>query len=149
MINFKQRFLLYLCEALGLGIFMVSAGGFDVLIDHPDLPIRQAISSDILRRFLIGLSMGLTAFFIIKSPFGKKSGAHINPSVTLVQYQLGNIGWQDALFYALFQFIGGGLGMGLVCCLLPDFIRHPAINFIVTVPQKDGIGLAFVRRYSR
>jgi aquaporin Z len=133
----------YCYEALGLGIFMFSAGLFDVIIDHPDLPVRQHISSAFIRRFLIGLSMGLTALFIFNAPFGKKSGAYINPAVTLVQYRLGNIDKKDAFFYALFQFIGGSLGMYAIYLFLPALISHPAINYIVTVPGSAGIAIAF------
>ena len=87
----KNRLIKYACEALGLGIFMFSAGLFDILIDHPDFRIRSLIESSIIRRFLIGLSMGLTALFIIFSPFGQKSKAHINPSVTLIFWRLRRI----------------------------------------------------------
>ena len=31
----------------------------------------------------MGLAMGLTAVGIIYSPWGKQSGAHINPSITM------------------------------------------------------------------
>ena len=57
----KQKLILYGCEALGLGIFMFSAGVFDILIDHPDLWIRHQLHAATIRRFFIGLSMGLTA----------------------------------------------------------------------------------------
>src|SRR5579871_2406816 len=109
-----RKFVDYCYEGLGLGVFMFSAGLFDALIDHPDLPIRHHIHSALIRRFLIGLSMGITALYIFNSPFGKKSGAYINPAVTLVQYRLQNIDRKDAVFYSLFQFIGGSLGMYLI-----------------------------------
>src|SRR6185437_16721336 len=120
----------YCYEALGLGIFMFSAGLFDAIIDHPDLFVRQHIHSALVRRFLIGLTMGITALFIFNAPFGKKSGAYINPAITLVQYRLGNIDKKDALFYSLFQFTGGSIGMYLIYLFLPHLISHPAINYI-------------------
>ena len=140
----RKKLILYCYEALGLGIFMISAGFFDAMIDHPGLPIRQKIGSALIRRFLIGLSMGLTALFILKSPFGKRSGAYINPAVTIVQFNLGNIGKQDAFFYCLFQFVGGSTGMWLISLLIPKLIKHPAINFIVTSPGSAGLTLAFI-----
>lgn len=36
----------------------------------------------------MGIAMGLTAIAIIYSPWGKQSGAHINPVVTLTFYPL-------------------------------------------------------------
>lgn len=134
----KNRLIKYACEALGLGIFMFSAGLFDILIDHPDFRIRSLIESSIIRRFLIGLSMGLTALFIIFSPFGQKSKAHINPSVTLIFWRLRQIKGFDAIFYVVFQFIGGALGMILISLLLPQSIKHPVINYIVTIPSSLG-----------
>jgi aquaporin Z len=137
----------YCYEGLGLGIFMFSAGFFDAIIDHPGLPIRQHLHSALLRRFLIGLSMGATALFIFNAPFGKKSGAYINPAVTLVQYRLQNIDRKDAAFYMLFQFIGGSIGMYLVYLLLPSLISSPAINYIVTVPGEAGTAVAFIAEF--
>src|SRR5262245_18565409 len=72
----------YLMEAALLGAFMVSACIFGALYEFPQSPVRQAIHSSFLRRLLMGISMGSTAIAIIYSPWGKQSGAHINPSVT-------------------------------------------------------------------
>ena len=88
--------------------------------------------------------MGLTALFIFNAPFGKKSGAYINPAVTIVQYRLQNIDRQDAAFYMLFQFIGGSVGMYLVYFLLPTLISSPPINYIVTQPGATGTTVAFI-----
>ena len=138
----------YCDEALGLGIFMCSAGFFDMLIEHPDLAVRQHIHSALLRRFLIGLSMGATALFIFTSKFGKASGAYINPAVTIVRYWLGDIDLKDSIWYMVFQFAGGALGLYLVYAIFPDFIKHPAVNYIVTVPGEDGIAVAFILEFA-
>ena len=55
-------------EAAGLGVFMVSACLFGVLLGHPDSFVRQSLSDPVSRRFLMGLAMGLTAVAIIYSP---------------------------------------------------------------------------------
>ncbi len=143
----KNKLILYCCEALGLGIFMFSATFFDVLIDHPDLFIREHIHSAIIRRSIIGFFMGLTALYILNSSFGKRSGAHINPSVTLIQYRLGNIGSTDALWYVVFQFIGGSMGMSLIYLIMPHLVAHPAINYIVTKPSDAGIFVALILEF--
>jgi hypothetical protein len=51
----------YLMEAAGLGLFMISAAVFTTLLEPPASPMREAISDPLLRRFLIGVAMGLTA----------------------------------------------------------------------------------------
>src|SRR6516162_4081972 len=73
----------YLMEAAGLGLFMVSAGLFGTLLEYPQSPVHRAIADPFLRRTLMGVAMGLTAVGIIYSPWGKQSGAHINPATTL------------------------------------------------------------------
>lgn len=145
--EFKKNFVLYCYEALGLGIFMFCAGLADVIIDHPAMPIHNHIHSGLVRRFLVGLLMGLTALYILNSPFGKKSGAHINPSVTIVQYRLGNITAINAIFYILFQFIGGSIGMYLIYLVIPQYIKFPSINYIVTQPSDEGVAIALILEF--
>ena len=81
----------YLMEAAELGLFMISAGVFVSLLEHPASPVRQAIADPVLRRVLIGLAMGLTAISIVYSPLGQRSGAHFNPAVTLTFFRLGKV----------------------------------------------------------
>src|SRR5262245_13935043 len=68
----------YLMEGGLLGAFMISACVFGALYEFPHSPVRGWIASKLLRRMLMGASMGLTAIAIIYSPWGKQSGAHIN-----------------------------------------------------------------------
>jgi len=113
----------YLMEAFGLGLFMVSAGTFGTLLESLDSPVRAAISSDFTRRALMGAAMGLTAIAIIYSPWGKRSGAHINPATTLTFWRLGKVATWDALLYIAFQFIGGILGTIFIGAILAcDFL---------------------------
>ena len=44
----------YLMEAAGLGLFMVSACSFTVLLEHPSSPVRLLLPSSLLRMALIG-----------------------------------------------------------------------------------------------
>ena len=78
----------YLMEAAELGLFMVCACAFTVLLFHPSSSVAQHINNDLFRRFLMGLAMGSTAIAIIFSPIGKRSGAHFNPAVTLTFLRL-------------------------------------------------------------
>ena len=55
----------YLIEGALLGTFMISACTFTILLEHPSLPWRAAISNDFARRALIGVAMGLTAILLI------------------------------------------------------------------------------------
>jgi len=134
----------YLMEAGGLGLFMVSACGFATLLGHPASPVLRAIPDPLHRQMLMGLAMGLTAIGIIYSPWGKRSGAHLNPSVTLTFLSLGKVERRDALFYAAFQFLGGAAGVVLASMLLGGLVAHPPVNYAVTAPGPAGVAAAFV-----
>jgi aquaporin Z len=95
-------------------------------------------------RLLGGTAMGLTAISLIYSPWGKQSGAHFNPSVTLTFFRLGKVKSWDAMFYIVAQFVGGVVGVVLAAAVLGDFITHPAVNYAVTTPGPQGIGIAFL-----
>jgi aquaporin Z len=131
-------------EALGLGLFMVSAAAFAALLFHPSSPVSALVPGDHGRRVLMGLAMGLTAVGLIYSPWGRRSGAHLNPAVTLTFLRLGKIAGPDAAFYALFQAAGGVLGMLVAVQVLGPLVAHPSVNYVVTVPGPAGVGIAFV-----
>ncbi len=134
----------YGIEALGLGLFMVSACLVVALLEHPGSAVRAALPDPTLRRALIGIAMGLTAIAIIYSPWGKQSGAHLNPAVTLTFWRLGKIAGWDAFFYACAQFIGAAAGVLAAGALLGrEIVAHESVNYVVTMPGAGGPALAF------
>jgi aquaporin Z len=137
----------YLMEAALLGAFMVSACVFGALYEFPQSPVHQAIMSGFLRRLFMGVTMGLTAMAIIYSPWGKQSGAHINPSVTLTFFRLGKIKFWDALFYIAAQFTGAVLGVSLVAQFLGREVSDPAVRYVVTTPGSRGSWVALVAEF--
>ncbi len=134
----------YLMEAALLCIFMMSACAFTVLLYHPASPVTRAIQTDAIRRIFMGTAMGLTAVALIYSPFGKRSGAHFNPSVTLTFFRLGKIKAWDALFYILFQFAGGIVGVVIASFVLGMLVSHKTVNYAATVPGPKGPTTAFL-----
>ncbi len=134
---------LYFMEAAELAIFMISACVFTVLLFHPASPALRWLPNPILRRLLMGISMGSTAIAIIQCPWGKKSGAHFNPAVTLTFLRLGKIHRQDAIFYIVFHFMGATAGVGISALLLGPALASPSVNYAVTVPGPAGVGAAF------
>ncbi|HXV74727.1 MAG TPA: aquaporin, partial [Candidatus Polarisedimenticolaceae bacterium] len=101
----------YLIEAAGLGLFMLSAATFATLLESAQSPVRAAIGDPWLRRLLMGTAMGLTLVLIVYSPWGRRSGAHINPAVTLTFYRLGKVSSRDATHYIVAQVVGGVAGL--------------------------------------
>jgi aquaporin Z len=134
----RQHWPEYLMEALGLGLFMISACAFATLLEHPASPVRHALPASGVRRALMGLAMGLTAIGLVYSPWGRRSGAHMNPALTLAFTRLGHVRRWDAVFYALAQFVGGVAGVALMARVLGAWLADPAVNFVVTRPGPGG-----------
>jgi aquaporin Z len=137
----KNHWPEYLIEAWCLGSFMVSACAFGVLLNHPASPVT--VLGAMPRMMLMGLAMGTTATSIICSPWGRRSGAHYNPAVTLTFFRLGKIKGSDAVFYIVSQFIGGAIGVALAWLFLGNLLADSAVNFVATLPGKYGDWVAF------
>ena len=133
----------YLFEAALLGAFMVAALAFTVLVEHPASPVRTAIAPAIARRLVIGLGMGATAITLIYSPWGRRSGAHMNPATTLTFARLGLVTRGTALGYIASQFAGGTFGVWFGRQLFGPAVEHPAVWFAVTTPN-TGLTPAFL-----
>jgi aquaporin Z len=123
---------------------MVSACFFATLLGYPQSPVALWIVSPLWQRVVIGLAMGSTAMAIIYSPWGKRSGAHLNPAVTFTFWRLGKVAGQDAINYGIAQFTGGVTGVLLAGAVLRPWVSHPAVNYAVTVPGSGGWPVAFV-----
>lgn len=124
----------YLIEGAALGTFMISAAVMSVLFAHPASPVALAIGDSDWARAGIGITMGLTNVCLIYSRWGKRSGAHMNPAVTVTFFRLGKVASADALFYAIAQFIGGTLGVVIAVALLGSAFAGPPVNYAATMP---------------
>jgi aquaporin Z len=139
----REHLAEYAIEALLLGLFMLSAGVVTTALEAPGSPLREAIASPLTRRALIGAGMGLTAIALVYSPLGKRSGAHMNPAITLAYLRLGKLARRDALAYAAAQVAGGIAGVALVAALLGNPFESAPVTWIATLPGVAGPGIAF------
>jgi len=121
---------------------MVSAAVFTTLFEFPRSPLHSAIADANLRRALIGIAMGLTAIGLITSPWGRRSGAHMNPAVTLAFWRLGKVEGIDALLYVVAQCVGGTVGVLVAAALLHGAFTAVPVNWVLTVPGTHGAGVA-------
>jgi len=136
-------------EAAALGTFMVSARVFAVLLEHPSSPIHQSLADmPMLRKALMGLAMGSTLMAIVYSPWGQRSGAHMNPGITFTYFTLGKVSAPDALFYMLSQFLGGIAGVVIAEILSGVPLQHSAVNYVVTTPGSSGVRTAFAAEFT-
>ena len=134
----------YLMEGAELAVFMMSACIFTALLEHPASPALLLIPDPFVRRFLIGLAMACTAVALIYSPWGKQSGAHMNPAITLTFLRLKKIEPWDALFYVVAQFAGGVIGVLAASFVFRMTLAHPSVNYAATLPGIGGPRVAFV-----
>jgi aquaporin Z len=88
--------------------------------------------------------MGVTVILLIYSPWGKRSGAHLNPSTTLTYFRLGKVEAPDAVFYILAQFVGGVIGVMISAVWWGELIANMDVRYAATVPGAKGIFVAFV-----
>src|SRR5262249_4791675 len=132
----KHHWPEYLIEAGGLGLFMISASGFAAVLFHPASP--GSALAPVVRRLLMGMAMGLTAITLIYSPWGKQSGAHFNPAVTLTFVRLGRVAPWDAAFYVGAQFAGSIAGLTAAVAVAGGFGGGPAGEYIAPAPGARG-----------
>ncbi len=141
----------YLAEAAGLAVFIACASLLTIALEHPASPLHQVLAAHgagpVGRRALLGAGMCLVVASLAYNPWGKQSGAHFNPAITLAFWQLGRITRADAGWYGLAQ-AGGGIASALVLkALLGTYYAHPSIHFITTRPGSWGAGVAFAAEF--
>lgn len=134
----------YLMEAWGLGCFMISIGVFVSLLEAPLSPLNAFIPSAVVRNWLLGLALGTTAIVLIHSPWGQRSGAHLNPAVTLAFLRTGKMHPLDALFYVIAQVLGGILGVTLAALVVGSLFTEPPVRYAATEPGAAGAAVAFI-----
>ncbi len=110
----------------------LSTCSFATLLQHPASPVSHFVVSSIVRRALMGLAAGATVVAIIMSPWGKQSGGHFNPAMTVAFYRLGKIARWDASFYGVAQFLGAISGVAMATLLLRGAPGDGAVRYAVT-----------------
>jgi aquaporin Z len=134
----------YLIEAWALGSFMVAAGVVATALGSRESSLSAVVVDPMLRNVIAGLAMGMTAIALIHSPWGKRSGAHMNPAVTLTFLRLGKTAGWDALFYIVAQVTGGTVGVLLVVGLFGHAFTAAPVSYAATLPGEQGPAVAFM-----
>jgi aquaporin Z len=134
----------YLMEAGESGIYLFSACAVATLLWLPASPVQRYLPSDAVRRMWMGLAMGATIIAIVLSPWGKQSGAHFNPAVTLTFHRLGKVAAWDTVFYCAAQFLGAVGGVALASLVLQSAPANKAVRYAATMPGIYGDTIALV-----
>lgn len=144
----SEHWARYFMEAALLGLFMLSACAVVAAASHPASPVSSRLRRPLLRRACIGAAMGITAILLITSPWGKRSGAHMNPAVTLAFWWLGKLPWTDAVWYGLAQCVGAILGVALARLLVHPFVAHESVDHAMTRPGRWGQRVAWCAEFA-
>ena len=142
--SLREHWPEYLIELSLFGVFMLSVGILVTIFESPRSLLYAAIPSPSLRIMLLATSVGAALSLLIQSPWGKRSGAHMNPAITIAFFRLKRIRPWDALFYVLAQAIGGTSGIALVALVIGSAFTDPPVQYAITVPGPAGETIAFV-----
>jgi aquaporin Z len=134
----------YLIEGWAVGSLMIAVSVGASYLLAPKAALSALIPSSVSRTGLLAVLIGATLTSLIHSPWGKRSGAHMNPAITLAFLRLRKVHPWDALFYVLTQVAGGIAGVLSVAFLLGRSFTDPPIRYAVTVPGPAGVAVAFV-----
>ncbi|MFT8775551.1 MAG: aquaporin [Gluconacetobacter liquefaciens] len=106
---------LYACECAGTALLMVFGLSTNILLGAAGSAVGRGVGAyPALEVDLLGLFFGLGGTLAALSPFGRVSGGHVSPSVTLAFTLMGRLAWRDMLGYIAAQLAGAVLGTGLV-----------------------------------
>lgn len=133
----------YVIEGALLACFMVSASAFTILVEHPYGLLSGVITDPLAKRLVVGCAMALTAAVLIYSRGGARTGAHMNPAVSLAMSRFQPMPVRDLIGYIAGQFAGGAAGMAAAALLFGPSLSHSSINWIVTRPGPWGSTAAF------
>ena len=100
----------YAVEALFLAVFLLTAG------------MASSWMQGAAGGALAGIVTGLVLTGLVYSPWGRRSGSHLNPAITLAYLRLGKIRRWDALCYLVAQL---GAGLAAVWLLRSGLLSPP------------------------
>ena len=123
----------YLIELGGIGILVVVICCTAVAFEHPSSPLQEAIGAE-WRRPIKAAIISTTIIGLVYSPWGKQSGAHFNPAITLTFLRLGKVAPLDAVFYMLAHFSGAVLGAVIASIILFPLTGSFIARYALTAP---------------
>jgi aquaporin Z len=138
----KTHWREYLMEAAELSALMLGICFSGTLIYSKASPL--SIFPRMTEAFLMGSLVASVTLLIIRSPFGRRTGAHFNPALTFTYYCLGRIHRWDAMFYILSQFVGAVIGVSIADGVLGKHLAMPPVRYVITIPGNYGTIAAFI-----
>lgn len=106
----KTPWLVLRAELVGTAVLVLVGLSLVIVMFGEGSPIPGLIPSEGWRRLITGFLFGTTGASIALSPIGARSGAHINPIVTLAFRLMGKLDLRTCLAYIVAQLAGAILG---------------------------------------
>jgi aquaporin Z len=131
-------------EAAELAMLMLCICGAGSLLYARNSPVAGVELSSVARSALMGAIVAGATFIIIRSPFGRRSGAHFNPALTVAYFSLGRIHRWDAFGYIVAHFFGGIVGVFFAHQLFGADLSDLPERYVVTLPGRNGSLFAFI-----
>jgi aquaporin Z len=144
---FQTHWREYLMEAAEFGVLMFCICLFGTLLYSNGSPIKPLALSNAEKPFFMGIAVAVTTFLIIRSPFGRRSGAHFNPAITLAYFYLDRIHRWDTLYYVASQFTGALVGVFVAHQILGQYLSAIPVQYVITIPGEYGAFVAFVAEF--
>jgi aquaporin Z len=125
------------CELVGTTLLLL--GGLSAVCADfaPGSPVASVVRDHSLRLLITGLLFGGTGSLVAVSPFGRRSGAHLNPALSLAFWRRGHMHPHDLVGYVSAQVVGAFTGTALVRWLWGGKAR--AVHLGITEPR-HGLG---------
>jgi aquaporin Z len=98
------------CELIGTALLLLGGLSAVVLDFGAASPVARAVPSHSLRLLITGTLFATCGALVTISPLGRRSGAHLNPAVTLAFWCHGHLRLQDLFGYPVSQAAGGVAG---------------------------------------
>ena len=133
----------YGMEAMGLAaiVFVAALATAFVTVRLGGIgPLRERVVEAVL--------VAATVLAMTYSPWGKRSGAHYNPAVTLTFLALGRVSRSDAVCYVAAQVMGALIGIVAAALIAGVALRGPPVFWIVTRPGADGTLVALAGEFT-
>jgi aquaporin Z len=105
------------CELIGTALLLLGGLSAICLDFGPHSAIARHVPSHSARLLITGLLFAGSGSLVAISPLGRRSGAHLNPAVTIAFWLRGNVHPHDVLGYCVSQFAGavvGAVAVGLL-----------------------------------
>ena len=117
-----------------VGTFLLLFLGFSavVALESSSSPVPGDVPWNGLRLLIIGLAFGLLVAAIALSPLGRRSGAHLNPVVTLGFWLRGHVHGHDLAGYTAGQLLGALAAAALLRGVWGDWASR--IDDAATIP---------------